>query len=363
MAAGAADRHGLEAAHRHVDAVVDDVRRVVEEAAAERQIAERRQRPLVVAERQPVGSQLLHDELVVGQVLVERPDHIIAVGVGIRISALFREDVTLGVGIAGDVEPVTAPAFAVARRGQQTVHQLLVGVGVEVADERLDFFRRRRQADQVERNPADQGAAVGRLRWRQALLLHLGEDKGVDGILHPRRVLHGRRLRPSHWLERPVMLAGVVHGHFGSGDGHAVRPRGAHLHPGRQYLYGRRRQRRTRRRRHLVFAVLANGVNEIAIVRIAGDDDGAGIGALEEGRFGVEAQSAALLVGAVAGHAIVGQHGADARLEELGGVGVGGVGGAARRQQGEGEPTAGEKCGEPHDASLRGRREGGKPGG
>ena len=59
VAAGAADRQPLQAAHGHVDAVVDDVVDVVEETPAEREKAQRRQRPLVVAERQAVGRELL----------------------------------------------------------------------------------------------------------------------------------------------------------------------------------------------------------------------------------------------------------------------------------------------------------------
>ena len=62
-----------------------------------------------------VGGDLLDDEPVVGQVVVERADDLVAVGVRVRVAALLLEDVALGVGVAGDVEPVPAPALAVVR--------------------------------------------------------------------------------------------------------------------------------------------------------------------------------------------------------------------------------------------------------
>ena len=50
VTAGAGDRQAHEPARDHVDAIVDDVLLIVEEAPAERQEAHRRQRALVVAE-------------------------------------------------------------------------------------------------------------------------------------------------------------------------------------------------------------------------------------------------------------------------------------------------------------------------
>ena len=88
---------------------------------------------LSLAELELVGGDLLDEELVVRQVLVERADDAVAVGVGVRVAPLFLEDVALGVGVAGDVEPVPPPPLAVAGRGEQAVDHLLVGVGRRVA--------------------------------------------------------------------------------------------------------------------------------------------------------------------------------------------------------------------------------------
>ena len=78
------------------------------------------------------------------------------------------------------------------RRGEQAVDQLLVGQRVRVGDEGVDLLRRRRQADQVEREPADQGAAVGLRRRRQAFRLEPGQDERVDRVADPARVGAGQ---------------------------------------------------------------------------------------------------------------------------------------------------------------------------
>src|SRR5579885_2644567 len=109
VAAGAADRQAEQAAADHVDAVVDDVVGVVHEAPAQRQEAQRGQRAPVLPQGQPVGGELLDEELVVGQVVVEGADDVVAIGPGPGELSLLEEDIALGVGEAGHVEPVPAP--------------------------------------------------------------------------------------------------------------------------------------------------------------------------------------------------------------------------------------------------------------
>ena len=113
VAAGARHRQPLGAAHDDVDTVVDDVGRAVEEAAAERQEAERGEVAVVLRVFDDlVGRELQAEELVVRQVVVEGLHHPVAIGIGVGIAAFFLEDIALRVGVAGDVEPVAAPAFA-----------------------------------------------------------------------------------------------------------------------------------------------------------------------------------------------------------------------------------------------------------
>ena len=74
-------------------------------------------------------------------------------------AAVDREAV--GVGVAGGVEPVEGHPFAEVRAGEQAVDEFLVGVGVFVGDEGFDFGGGGRQAGEVEREAADERAAVG----------------------------------------------------------------------------------------------------------------------------------------------------------------------------------------------------------
>ena len=82
-------------------------------------------------------------------------------------------------GEAGDVEPVPAPSLAEVGRGQQAVDEVFVGGGRRVGDEGRDLFRRGRQADEVEREPPDEGRAVG--LWRRAEVLGFETPRGRIG--------------------------------------------------------------------------------------------------------------------------------------------------------------------------------------
>ena len=76
-----------------------------------------------VAGDQLVAGELLHDEAVVGLVRVEAADDVVAVPPGVGPGLV--ELVAVGVGVAGQVEPVPAPALAVTRDGEQPVDDLL----------------------------------------------------------------------------------------------------------------------------------------------------------------------------------------------------------------------------------------------
>ena len=100
-----------------------------------------------VALGQQVAGQLLDRELVERQVAVEGVDDPVAP----RPHAAQAVDVVaVRVGVAGRVEPGHGHPLAVARRLQQRVDALLVGVGRRVGEEGVDLGRRRRQAGQVE---------------------------------------------------------------------------------------------------------------------------------------------------------------------------------------------------------------------
>ena len=89
--------------------------------------------------RHQVAGQLLARELVERLVVAERAQHVVAIGPGgegvVAVEAA-------GVGVAHDVEPVHGLLLGVARRGQQAVDQLLVGVRRRVFQEGVDLFGR-----------------------------------------------------------------------------------------------------------------------------------------------------------------------------------------------------------------------------
>ncbi len=104
-----------------------------------------------------VGEQIARElpagEFVKRQVRIKRLHDPVAVG---PHGALVVEMKSVGVGIAGKVEPVTGHVLTVSRAGQETVDESLVGRRRSVLQESLDLRRRRRQAGQIERNAANE---------------------------------------------------------------------------------------------------------------------------------------------------------------------------------------------------------------
>ena len=90
--------------------------------------------------------------------------------------------VAVGVGVAGDVEPVARPAFAVSRRGEQPFNELSVGVGRGVSDEGCGLGGRGRQSREVDRRAADERGAVGLGGEVELLVLQLRAYERVDGV-------------------------------------------------------------------------------------------------------------------------------------------------------------------------------------
>ena len=111
---------------------------------------------------QHVASELQPRELVVRHVRVQRANDPVAVGPGIWAHTVAFE--AIGLAITNDIEPVPRPALAVVRRREQPVHDLFVGNGTFVLEEFGEFFRRRRQADQIESDAAKQYSLLGRRR-------------------------------------------------------------------------------------------------------------------------------------------------------------------------------------------------------
>ena len=92
------------------------------------------------------------------------------------------EHIPFGVGVASDIEPVPGPSLAVVRRGEQPIDDFLECSGRIVGDEIIQLLGSGRQADQVERRPANEGLLIG-LRGRlKACGFKLREDEVIDRV-------------------------------------------------------------------------------------------------------------------------------------------------------------------------------------
>ena len=113
-------------------------------------------------EGEQVAGDVLSHQGVVRQVVVERADHVIAVGPG--GGNVEVEFVAVSLGKPHQVEPVPSPPHAVVRRCEQPLDDPLVSGGRVVGEKVVDFLRRRREAGQIEGDPPQERAAVGRRR-------------------------------------------------------------------------------------------------------------------------------------------------------------------------------------------------------
>ena len=146
--------------------------------------------------RQKITGDLLHDELVVGHVAVERSDHPVAPDPHLATMIFF---VAVGIGIAGEVEPVPCPLLAIAVAREQGIDRLLVAVGLEGGE----LLGRRRQADEIEIDAAAERGGVGLRRRREPLRGKVRGDDRVDRTRAGGDSGHGRPLREH---ERPMRV-------------------------------------------------------------------------------------------------------------------------------------------------------------
>jgi len=149
-----------------------------------------------------VAGDLLPDEQVVRLVAVERVDDVVAVTPRMRHVGVAL--VAGGVGVAGEVEPVARPAFAVTWIVEQPVDQLPVSERTAIVDERGGGVRVGRDAEQVKVQPANECSALGQRRGCDAFGLESGEDESVDRVADPVGLRDPRRHNPAKRRERPT---------------------------------------------------------------------------------------------------------------------------------------------------------------
>ena len=151
---------------------------------------------------------LLLEEAVVRLVVVEALDDVVAVSPGVRLGGV--ELVAVGLGVADQVQPVPAPALAVARGREQSVDHLVVSLGRSVGEEGVDLIGGRREPGEVVSGPAEQRRFLGRRGGSEAGRFELRQDEAVDRRSGPRRVLDLRDLGAGQPSERPEVPGPIV---------------------------------------------------------------------------------------------------------------------------------------------------------
>ena len=248
--------------------------------------------------------------------------------------------VAVGVGVAGGVEPLHGHALAVARRREQPVDGLLVGVGGVVVQEVGELDRGRGHAGEVEGDAAQQGRAVGLVGRGQALGLEPPQHEAVDVVAGPLGVGDGRHDRPLGRDERPVRLPlrALVYPQAEGLDLRLVEGLAAAGHP-HPRVVGR------------------DAVHEEARRRVSGDDGGAAVAAaVGERTLGHVEPQAGLprrLVGPVAREAVLREQGPHLAGEVDGAPGHRGRSRARRR--GVGAEVRALVDPRPHELDLAGR--------
>ena len=191
-----------------------------------------------------VAGELEHGKPVEGHVPVQGPDGPVPPRPHRPVLVLL---VAVGVGVARRVKPRPGHPLAERRRGKEAVDDPLEGAGGRIGQEGVHLIGRGRQADQVQRDPADQPLPA-RFRGRRELLqAEPLEDEGVDGV--PLHAIRSRRRRPRDRLERPVDA-----------------PAGAGVDPSAENpdLAGRERQLRLRRRHPLGSVGMRDALPQLA---------------------------------------------------------------------------------------------------
>ena len=152
-----------------------------------------------------VPGQLLLQKHIVRLIGIERRNHIVPEPERVRPVRVVL--VAIALGEPHHVQPMPRPLFAIPRRIQQPVHQLLICIRPLVRDKRRNLLRRRRQPVQVKSNPPNQRRPV-RLRSRRQLRLpQPGQHKRIDRRANPRlrrRVLKRGNSDIFPRLKRPV---------------------------------------------------------------------------------------------------------------------------------------------------------------
>ena len=150
-----------------------------------------------------IAGKLLNGELIEGHVRIVGVYHPVAPMPHVAAAVAL---VAVAVGIPREIKPLERHRFTVARRGQQAVDLLFVGVRRRVGEECVSFRGRGWQTGQIERRPAQQRQFIRFRRWLKPLFFQASQYEEIDAIARPPGVLHCRQLRTPGGLKGPMPL-------------------------------------------------------------------------------------------------------------------------------------------------------------
>ena len=130
-----------------------------------------------------VSGELFLEKAVVGLVLVERLDHVVAVAPGIGAVEICA--VAVGVGIANEIKPDAGPALAVGGALEELIDELFPCVGTVVAEEGFDLLGSWGEAGDFERESSEKREAVGLRSGLEVLASHGLEQEAVNLVAAP----------------------------------------------------------------------------------------------------------------------------------------------------------------------------------
>lgn len=154
---------------------------------------------------QEIAGEVFADELVVWFVLVEGIDDVVAEAPGVGEDE--GATAAAGLGKAGDVEPMTAPAFAKFGSREEVVDDGFESGGGGVGEKGFHFTGRGREPKEVVVDTTEEGVLWGVEGGGEVFGFEAGEDEVVEGGGGPGGVFDNRNGVGDGWFEGPELAA------------------------------------------------------------------------------------------------------------------------------------------------------------
>ena len=195
---------------------------------------------LGLLEGHEITGDLLAHKAVKGFVLVEGGDEVVAVAPGLL--GVHAVGGAHHVGVAGEIQPVAGPAFAVGLGAKQAINHAFIGLRAAVSQIGEQLIFAGGPASEVKAAAPQPGFAIGLGPRLNAGLFLGGQKEMVQRIPRPLPMLHCRRGGIVHWPEGPEAAPCLeVNACLGQAGLRLARVWGALLHPLLEHrdLFGR----------------------------------------------------------------------------------------------------------------------------